>query len=73
MRKDKLAISSVRDIILACFTEKLDSYNYNSDDCDELVKSLSDSILEKLQGLRSARYKYVVQVLVGERREQGLR
>jgi len=41
--------------------------------CNESAKKLSDEIRIKLKELNYDRYKFIVQVIVGERREQGVR
>ena len=39
----------------------------------DTAKQLSDNIKAKLKALGYERYKYIVQVLIGERRDQGVR
>lgn len=46
---------------------------YAGEKCNEAAKKLSDEIRIKLKELNYDRYKFVVQVIVGERREQGVR
>ncbi len=41
--------------------------------CLDTAKQLSDNIKAKLKALGFERYKYIVQVLIGERRDQGVR
>lgn len=71
--KNKIAPSTIREIIKAVLAENLPQCIYDSDTSDELTKVLSDEIKRRLKALPQTRYKFVVQVLIGERREQGIR
>jgi len=50
----------------------LDGFNYNPKFTPTMTKVLSDEIKERCKGLGFERYKFVVSVVLGERREQGL-
>lgn len=63
-----IAIASVKYGILTRTT-----FNYTDEKCGETCKVLSDLIRNKLKGLGFERYKFIVQVVIGERREQGVR
>jgi len=74
--KNKIAASTVKEIIKQSLVENLSQciYNiYDSESSDELTKLISDDIKTRLKSLPQPRYKFVVQVLIGERREQGIR
>ena len=71
--REKVPVSAMKEIILACLQEKLTGAQYEGEKCNEAAKSLSDTIRVRLKNLGFARYKYVVQVVIGERREQGVR
>lgn len=53
--------------------EKLTNTTYEADKCGDTAKQLSDAIKAKLKALGYERYKYIVQVLIGERKDQGVR
>jgi superfamily I DNA and RNA helicase len=46
---------------------------YEGEKCNESAKVLSDTIRSRLKNLGFQRYKFIVQVVIGERREQGIR
>ena len=71
--KEKVPISSMKEILKITLEDKLTNLIYDNDKCDEIVKSLTNDIRIKLKGIGYDRYKFVVQVLLGERREQGIR
>ena len=71
--KNKIAASTIKEIIKLSLAENLSQYIYDSESSDELTKLISDDIKNRLKALPQPRYKFVVQVLVGERREQGIR
>ena len=71
--KEKVSVSAMKEILKITLEDKLTNLIYDNDKCDDVVKSLTNDIRIKLKGLGHERYKYVVQVLLGERREQGIR
>lgn len=70
--KEKVPVAVMKDIIANCLNEKLTGFQYDGEKCNEAAKQLSDTIRMRLKGLGYDRYKYIVQVLIGERREQGM-
>lgn len=73
--KEKVPVAVMKDIIHNCLTEKLTGFQYDGEKCNEAAKQLSDTIRMKLKALAVKdypRYKFIVQVLIGERREQGM-
>jgi len=70
--KEKVPVAVMKDIISNCLNEKLTGFQYDGEKCNEAAKQLSDTIRMRLKGLGYDRYKYIVQVLIGERREQGM-
>lgn len=70
--KEKVPVAVMKDIIGNCLNEKLTGFQYDGEKCNEAAKQLSDTIRMRLKGLGYDRYKYIVQVLIGERREQGM-
>ena len=71
--KQKPPVSTMTEIIKTTLIEKLSTVIYDNDKCDDAVKTLSNDIRTKLKGLGYDRYKFIVHVLLGERREQGIR
>jgi len=70
--KEKVPVAAMKEILTFCLQEKLASMQlYDGEKCNEAAKVLCDTIKNRLKLLGYDRYKYVVQVLIGERREQG--
>mmetsp|Transcript_6383 Transcript_6383/g.6600 ORF Transcript_6383/g.6600 Transcript_6383/m.6600 type:complete len:100 (+) Transcript_6383:247-546(+) len=63
----------MKEIILAALQERLQGVQYEGEKCGEAARGLSDTIRNRLKSLGYDRYKFVVQVLIGERRDQGVR
>ncbi|KAF1321074.1 Tctex1 domain-containing protein 2, partial [Globisporangium splendens] len=53
--------------------EKLDKATYQSDRASVLTKEIADAVKAKLKDCNYARCKYVVQVVIGEQRGEGVR
>lgn len=75
--KEKVSINSLKEAIQSTFNENLHIpdkvVTYDGEKSNLLAKSMADTIRNKLKALGQDRYKYVVTVVVGERREQGIR
>ena len=68
--REKVHVSIMREIIKTCLAEKLTGATYG-EDCVNKAKEISDLVRNRLKELGKDRYKFVVQVHLGERREQG--
>jgi len=71
--REKVPVAAMKDVLKTCMTEKLTGAKYDGDESSESVKQLSDLIRNKMKELGSDRYKFVIQVALGERRDQGVR
>eukprot|EP01038_Epipyxis_sp_PR26KG_P016569 gene16569-22617_t len=71
--REKVPVVAMKEIIHSTLQEKLNGYTYDGEKCNDATKGLADTIKNKLKLLGYDRYKFVVQVLIGERREQGIR
>ena len=71
--REKVPVSTMKEIIQACLVERLTGTMYDGEKCNESAKVLSETIRGRLKNLGFQRYKFVVQVVIGERREQGIR
>ena len=71
--REKVPVSTMKEIILASIQERLTGAQYEGEKCNESAKILCDTIRSRLKNLGFQRYKFVVQVVIGERREQGIR
>lgn len=65
--------AAVKDIIRLVLKELLTDKVYNSEDAKIWTREISDSLQNKLKELQLDRYKYAVQVVLGEQRGEGVR
>jgi tctex1 domain-containing protein 2 len=70
--KEKVPVVAMKQIISKCLQDKLTGFQYDGEKCNEAAKQLSDQIRIELKSMGYDRYKFIVQVLIGERREQGM-
>mmetsp|Transcript_53582 Transcript_53582/g.127414 ORF Transcript_53582/g.127414 Transcript_53582/m.127414 type:complete len:127 (+) Transcript_53582:237-617(+) len=63
----------VKDLMQEVLTEKLGGTKYNVDTASKLAKEITDVVKNKLKELQWDRYKYVVQVVIGEQRGEGIK
>jgi len=71
--KEKVPVSTMKEILSIALSEKLNGALYDSDKSPEMARALADVIRSRLSALPFERYKYIVTVVIGERREQGVR
>lgn len=71
--KDKFKPSKAKEIIIKVLDKKLVDVGYQAEKIQFLIKEIAETIKGELKGLGLQRYKYIVQVVVGEQKGQGLR
>lgn len=71
--RQKVPIVAMKEIIQECLQEKLTGRQYEGEKCAEAARKLSETIRDRLKALNYERYKFAVQVMIGERRDQGVR
>jgi polyphosphate kinase len=71
--REKVPVAAMKQIMRDTMAEKLADMKYDGEACVEVAKTLSDTIRNRLKELPYQRYKYVCQVAIGERREQGVK
>jgi hypothetical protein len=72
--KEKVPVAAMKEVLKTALAERLTDAKYDAEKCTESAKVLSDTIRNRLKAISpSERFKFVVQVTVGERREQGMR
>ncbi|XP_067669145.1 dynein light chain Tctex-type protein 2B-like isoform X2 [Haliotis asinina] len=64
---------TVKEMIHVVLAEHLTGKVYNSEETTELTKTISDEIKTKLKELGYDRYKFIVQVVIGEQRGEGVK
>ena len=68
----KFKASQVKLIIHKCLRERLEGKKYHPDDTSQWSRDLADEIKVGCKELGLARYKLIVQVLIGEQRGAGI-
>ncbi|KAG8229145.1 hypothetical protein J437_LFUL009214 [Ladona fulva] len=71
--KDRFKSATVKDIIHSTLREELVGKIYSESEPAELTKVLAQKIKRKVMDLGFPRYKYVVQVILGEQIGAGIR
>ncbi|KAI9351474.1 Tctex-1 family-domain-containing protein [Obelidium mucronatum] len=71
--KHKFKQAVVTRIIHSILTERLTGVTYQPDSCSQWTREISDEIKAKLKALELQRYKFVVNVVIGEMRGEGVR
>ncbi|KAG1688601.1 hypothetical protein DVH05_003527 [Phytophthora capsici] len=71
--KAKPTTTKMKQIIGQVLLEKLDNATYQSDRAAALTREIADSVKMKLKECNFPRFKYVVQVVIGEQRGEGVR
>jgi hypothetical protein len=70
--REKVPVVAMKEILHDCLVERLTGHSYEGEKCNEAAKQLADIIRNRLKSLGYDRYKFIVQVLIGERRDQGV-
>jgi len=71
--REKVPVGTMKEIVAAALQERLQGAQYEGEKCGEAARGLADTIRNRLKNLGYDRYKFCVQVLIGERRDQGVR
>ena len=67
--KQKFPVGIVKEVMKGVLKQKLSGTSYNT----EVTKEIAEVIRNKLKELGLARYKYMVQVVIGEQKGEGVR
>jgi len=70
---EKIKASRAREIIAAVLKAKLTGATYHPDNTSAWAREIADEVKEKLKAEKWPRYKYVVQVFIGEQKGEGCR
>ncbi|TPX65346.1 hypothetical protein CcCBS67573_g08157 [Chytriomyces confervae] len=71
--KHKFKPAIVTRLIHQVLAEKLTGVAYNPESCSQWTREISDEVKARLKGLELSRYKFVVNVVIGEMRGEGVR
>ena len=70
---NKFKASKVKEMLAVVLNEKLRDQKFNADSTTQWTKEISDEIKSRLKDMALDRYKFVVQVVIGEQRGEGVR
>ncbi|XP_022801116.1 tctex1 domain-containing protein 2-like [Stylophora pistillata] len=71
--KHKFRPASVKAIIHDVLNDELSGKKYSSEEATAWCKHISETVKEKLKELDLDRYKFIVQVVIGEQRGEGVK
>lgn len=71
--QEKVSVTTLRNVLKDCLAEVVVDKTYDGEKAGDTIKKLSDTIKERLKSLGHGRYKFVVQAVIGEARDQGVR
>ncbi|XP_066933266.1 dynein light chain Tctex-type protein 2B-like [Clytia hemisphaerica] len=71
--KNKFRVELVKSTIQEVLNEELSSKQYDAEETTKWSKEISETIKEKLKTLEYDRYKFIVQVVIGEQRGEGVK
>lgn len=71
--KNRFSPAVAKDIIKEVLEAKLKDKTYNAELTSQWTRDIADEIKMKLKELELPRYKYVVNVAIGEQRGEGIR
>lgn len=63
----------IREVLRKVLRESLHEQQYSSESARQLSKEIGETIKARLKELELDRYKYVVQVVIGEQRGEGVK
>src|SRR5688572_647639 len=73
-QKEKFKPGKAKEMIQEILGSTLKSQkSYNPDAAQTLSKTIAENVKDKLKELNLPRYKYIVQVTIGEQKGQGVR
>uniref|UniRef100_A0A2P2I766 Tctex1 domain-containing protein 2-like n=1 Tax=Hirondellea gigas TaxID=1518452 RepID=A0A2P2I766_9CRUS len=70
---EKLHSSAVKEVLHSVLVEQLSNFVYDAETSDKKVNCLAEVIRERLHELSVTRYKFVVNVVLGEQRGGGIK
>lgn len=71
--KNKFRVDFVKSTMQEVLNDELSSKHYDAEETTKWSKDISDAIKEKLKTLEYERYKFIVQVVIGEQRGEGVK
>ena len=69
----RVSVNTMKAIIREVLDAQLTGKTYQSEHTSKWTKEIADEIRDRLKALNLERYKYMVQVVVGEQRGEGVR
>jgi Tctex-1 family. len=72
-QREKFKPGKTKEIIRDILKEKLQTQVYHNEAVQQLTRDLAEEVKARLKEMNLPRYKYVVQVTIGEQKGQGVR
>jgi len=69
----KFRAADVKEVIHQVLAEHLQEKSYKGEECTDWCKEISNQIKEKLKEMGYERYKFIVQVVIGEQKGEGVK
>ncbi|KAB7502402.1 Tctex1 domain-containing protein 2 [Armadillidium nasatum] len=69
----KFRTKVVQDVIHGCLVEELCDYVYSTETANKKAASLAEIVRNKISDLNLPQYRYVVHVVIGEQRGEGVK
>ncbi|KAL2734008.1 tctex1 domain-containing protein 2-like [Vespula squamosa] len=70
---DKFKPLSAKEVIHNVLFDQLSTKTYNAQDAVQWTKDIADTIKEKIKELKFKRYKYIINVVLGEQHGAGIK
>lgn len=71
--KQKFKSDKVKEAIQEILNEELSGKTYDSEETANWTKNISETIKDKLKAFEYPRYKFITQVVIGEKRGEGVK
>mmetsp|Transcript_29049 Transcript_29049/g.50129 ORF Transcript_29049/g.50129 Transcript_29049/m.50129 type:complete len:125 (+) Transcript_29049:100-474(+) len=71
--RQRISVNEMKGIINKVLKEELEGKQYQTEQVQEQTKKIADDIRNKLREMDKPRYKFFVQVVIGEQRGEGVR
>merc|ERR1711998_34462 len=71
--RERVSVNKMKEIIKTVMRAELEGKSYDSDKCTGQSKKIADDIRNQLKAQNLPRYKYYVQVVIGQQRGEGVR
>lgn len=71
--RERVSVAVMETVIKDVMKNELEGKSYQTEQAQSQTKKIADEIRDKLKNLNLPRYKYMVEVVIGEQRDEGVR